>query len=225
MMKFALPLLAAAAMFAAPADATVTIVGAGGSSTILTSGGAGTTISFNGQENGVSYAGLSSALTLSLASQTASSYTFNYTMTNTSTSFSRVVSFGFDAAPNITPANITSTGVFSNSSSGSISNSFTVENCVTAGPNCAGGGGGGVVPGTPGSGTFVLNFGAATPNVTLSAFIDRYQASILTPGGSGVGLPVRSPVPEPATWAMMLVGFGAVGVSLRRRKRVTLQAA
>ena len=32
-------------------------------------------------------------------------------------------------------------------------------------------------------------------------------------------------VPEPATWAMMLVGFGVAGMSLRRRKRVTLQAA
>ncbi len=28
-----------------------------------------------------------------------------------------------------------------------------------------------------------------------------------------------SAVPEPATWAMMLIGFGAVGVTLRRRKR------
>lgn len=27
-------------------------------------------------------------------------------------------------------------------------------------------------------------------------------------------------VPEPATWAMMLMGFGAMGVTLRRRKRV-----
>jgi hypothetical protein len=31
-------------------------------------------------------------------------------------------------------------------------------------------------------------------------------------------------VPEPGTWAMMLVGFGAAGVSLRRRRRVTGQA-
>ena len=36
---------------------------------------------------------------------------------------------------------------------------------------------------------------------------------------------VTAPVPEPATWALMLVGFGAVGYSLRSRKTLrTLQA-
>ena len=29
-------------------------------------------------------------------------------------------------------------------------------------------------------------------------------------------------VPEPATWAMMLVGFGAVGFAMRRRKQTEL---
>jgi hypothetical protein len=27
-----------------------------------------------------------------------------------------------------------------------------------------------------------------------------------------------SPVPEPSTWAMMLIGFGAIGFSIRRRR-------
>lgn len=34
-----------------------------------------------------------------------------------------------------------------------------------------------------------------------------------------------SPVPEPATWAMMLLGFGAVGFSVRRSRRATLLQA
>jgi hypothetical protein len=31
------------------------------------------------------------------------------------------------------------------------------------------------------------------------------------------GSQVMSAVPEPTTWAMMLIGFGAVGYSMRRR--------
>lgn len=50
-------------------------------------------------------------------------------------------------------------------------------------------------------------------------------------GGSAAGLrQVRiasteagvPPVPEPATWAMMLLGFGAAGLVMRRRRRPTL---
>ena len=39
------------------------------------------------------------------------------------------------------------------------------------------------------------------------------------PGFEGQASLVTGAVPEPATWALMLVGFGAVGVSLRRRRR------
>jgi hypothetical protein len=35
------------------------------------------------------------------------------------------------------------------------------------------------------------------------------------------GFAAASAVPEPGTWAMMLVGFGAVGYSMRRRKAVS----
>ena len=33
--------------------------------------------------------------------------------------------------------------------------------------------------------------------------------------------PVGAPVPEPATWALMLLGFGMIGFGLRRREKVT----
>ncbi len=32
---------------------------------------------------------------------------------------------------------------------------------------------------------------------------------------------VNGAVPEPATWAMMLIGFGAIGASMRRRRKIT----
>jgi hypothetical protein len=35
----------------------------------------------------------------------------------------------------------------------------------------------------------------------------------------------QSAVPEPATWGMMLLGFGAVGVSVRRKRLPLMQAA
>jgi hypothetical protein len=40
---------------------------------------------------------------------------------------------------------------------------------------------------------------------------DSFAATeVITPGGGAV--------PEPATWAMLLAGFGLVGVSARRRR-------
>ena len=44
-----------------------------------------------------------------------------------------------------------------------------------------------------------------------------------TGGGSYSGtINVAPPVPEPATWAMLLLGFGAVGFTMRRRRRPAL---
>ena len=37
-------------------------------------------------------------------------------------------------------------------------------------------------------------------------------------GGQATFTPVNSAVPEPATWAMMIMGFGVVGYAMRRRR-------
>lgn len=43
-------------------------------------------------------------------------------------------------------------------------------------------------------------------------------SAFASPGAAGA-------VPEPATWAMMLIGFGAIGVGMRRRRGATLRQA
>ena len=70
---------------------------------------------------------------------------------------------------------------------------------------------------------------------TTSAFytLTNNQLNILAPvnGGPqtyalvGGGNLVITAVPEPATWALMIAGFGAVGYGLRRRKQPALAAA
>ena len=58
----------------------------------------------------------------------------------------------------------------------------------------------------------ICNFGGAANYITF----DNITLGAATPGG----------VPEPSTWAMMLLGFGAVGIAMRRRRTgKTLQLA
>jgi hypothetical protein len=59
-----------------------------------------------------------------------------------------------------------------------------------------------------GAGTFTLNL-LGNPGTSSGSF-----------GGSVAFTAVAAAVPEPGTWAMMLVGFGAIGFSMRRRRSV-----
>jgi hypothetical protein len=49
--------------------------------------------------------------------------------------------------------------------------------------------------------------------------------TVVTRVSSGLVTAIAQTVPEPATWAMMLIGFGLVGKALRRRERIVVRFA
>ena len=68
---------------------------------------------------------------------------------------------------------------------------------------------------TPGT---QLTWGNLTANTW---YTFRYTANMQT-GGNISGVANFYPVPEPGTWALMLLGFGGIGVAMRRRRRPAL---
>lgn len=70
-----------------------------------------------------------------------------------------------------------------------------------------------VSPGTNGRFTVFGTAGETFTSVTFSSSQNSFEVD---------NLAVR-PVPEPATWAMMLVGFGLVGYGLRSRRRQSVR--
>ena len=184
-------------------------------------------LTFNGFNDFGTIDGLSSSITFTLTGiDTATDvWTFDYSLANTSGSpvtASRVSTFGFNVDPDVAFTGAVESGaVFDGVSSGNIPNGLpNVEFCLTAGPNCSGGGGQGVLLGGSTSGSFSLDFAGDVSTVSFADLYVRYQ-SINAPGisgGSAVG--VGTVVPEPATWAMMIFGFGGVGGLMRRRRMV-----
>ena len=63
--------------------------------------------------------------------------------------------------------------------------------------------------------------GASTNCATFSALADNLAFTTGAGGTTRVNFAasVSGAVPEPATWAMMLVGFGGMGVAMRRSRK------
>ena len=62
------------------------------------------------------------------------------------------------------------------------------------------------------AGNYVLAFG-------VSNWLDTsYDSGMAFSGITVAGKPVEGAIPEPGTWAMMLLGFGAIGFAMRRRR-------
>jgi phospholipase/lecithinase/hemolysin len=65
------------------------------------------------------------------------------------------------------------------------------------------------------TGLFYFDNTHPTAAIQLAAFNDINRQFGLTA--------VSAPVPEPATWVMMLLGFGAIGFGMRRQRRVSVR--
>jgi hypothetical protein len=227
--------LAAAALSATAANASIITV---------TPADVGTsyTVNYDGFADGSTIPGLMGQTVFTLTGTTGNSYSFDYTVRNTSTdpiTASRISGFGFDTDPNISSA--TSTGEFSTEASGNVPSGFgRVDVCFKGGGganNCAGGGSGGVELGDSASGSLTLNFTEMLDQLALSNFFVRYQSidgagapdSAIgrgtpvsssggsTGGGSTGGSTGGTPVPAPAALGLFVPAVGAL--MLRRRRK------
>jgi hypothetical protein len=57
-----------------------------------------------------------------------------------------------------------------------------------------------------------------------AAVKNNEAAGSLTVNAGSVLVPISGPVPEPASWALMILGFGGVGAMVRSRKRPVVSA-
>ncbi|TZG28161.1 PEP-CTERM sorting domain-containing protein [Sphingomonas montanisoli] len=168
--------------------------------------------------------------TFTSVSNAGKTFNFTYNMLNNSNYDSRLSSFGFNAAPNI--SSVSSTGYFgySNTNANYPQGIGNIEICFTAVSNgtCTGNGAGLTSnPDQSGSGTFALTFANAMSSIELSDFAVRFQSINPKINGSSSGVGTGSLIgldggvvgaaPDPATWMLMLTGFGLVGMAMRRR--------
>lgn len=131
----------------------------------------------------------------------------------------------FTFAPGQTFTSALFVSSFGNSSVNSSAEGFltldgiTVGTCPSTGPCNSG-------PGLPISFSFSPSDFSIFADGSATLVYNQTGCCVIRLGESTLTLSaVTGAVPEPGTWAMMLVGFGAMGVSLRRRTKQNLAVA
>lgn len=223
------PALIAAATSATPAQAML----------VFETPGTTHQIRFDGLTtlDGVQIAGtgaLDALLTLRLTATDGLTWRFAYTIENQAGAQfdkARITGFGFDIGGN-TLRSVTATGEFDRVRSGTVVDGFDTDYCfITAGNACSTNSNAGLRTGDDESGTIRLSYATRQQMVELSNLYVRWQGSQVdkalpprTPAISVSMLPA-DPAPEPAAWAMMILGFGLVGAAARRRSHPNRQLA
>lgn len=205
------------------------------------------TLNYDGYSSGTTISGLTGSTTFTLTGINGNTYTFDYSVTNTSSapvSDSRISSFAFNTDPNLTGA--TSTGAFSFSTLNSTypNGIGSVDACFKDAKtgSCSGGGSGGLTIGQTGSGSLSLSFASPVSSLTLSDFFVRYQSingvkgissasgsgtltstggSTTTSGGTTSGGSTSTggtPVPEPGMLGLFGGSLAALAWFSRRRR-------
>jgi hypothetical protein len=182
------------------------------------------TVNYTGKVNGSTTPLIGGSQNFTFVNTTMGGTVFNFTysLTNTSTNASRLRAFGFNVLSALNPIAMSQGGVFP---AGAFGANFpeglgTREVCIyasTGSGNCTGGPGG-LNAGQTGTGTFSLTFASAQTSITLDDFVTRFQSISPSINGSNSGVGIQTAVPEPATWLMMIFGFGLIGAAMRRRK-------
>lgn len=217
------PALVAVATTAAPAKAVV----------VFKSPGTEQLVRFDGLTDsaGAQIAGtgaLDALVRLRLTATDGFTWRFSYEVENQAgRAFdrARITGFGFDLG-GPTFRSVSASGEFDRVNSGLVGGDFSTDYCfMAAGNGCDTNSNSGIRAGDDEDGTIRIRFATSQQMVEFSNIYVRWQGSqvdrVLPPRPDMPAISVQwastDPAPEPAAWALMILGFGLVGAAARRR--------